>query len=306
MTPFATLTLAQPYTWSLWRDLWMRVPVMTTDAFVGQAWRRVLRVGDVLALVEVAPQDDEHLALHLLTATGDVDLDALKTQLLHILNIDATAAFFRALPPEHSDLFMPVWGLPLVRTPDVFEALISVMIAQQILWSTALKGIRWLLEWGGHAVIYEGQTYYAFPTPAQLAAATIEELRPLKITGQRIERMILLSQRILAGDLDLNALETMSDAERYTYLMAIKGVGHWTAAMTLDTAFGQTSHVPDQDVGVQAAINRYIHGQTGRAAATLVKTFFLPWDEQASAAAHAVLSRWVIENYVLRETPKLM
>ena len=209
-------------------------------------------------------------------------------------------------PPEHTALFTPVWGLPLVRTPDVFEALITVMIAQQILWSTALKGIRWLLEWGGHKIVYEGQTYYSFPTPAQLAAATVEELRPLKITGPRIERIILLSQRLVAGDLDLNLLETMSDADRYVYLMAIKGVGHWTAAMTLDTAFGQTSHIPDQDVGVQAAINRYIHDQTGRAAAAHVKTFFVPWGEQASAAAHAVLSRWVIENYKVRETPKLV
>jgi 3-methyladenine DNA glycosylase/8-oxoguanine DNA glycosylase len=306
MITFATATLPQPYTWSLWRELANRVPVATTDLFIGDAWRRVLRVGDVLALVEVTPNDTDHLALHLITATGEVDLEALQTQMMHILNTHATAAFYRAIPPEHRDLFMPVWGLPLVRTPDVYEALISVMIAQQILWSTALKGIRWLLEWGGHKITYEGQHYYGFPTPAQLASATVDDLRPLKITGQRMERMILLSQRIVSGDLDLNSLETMSDYDRYLYLMAINGVGHWTAAMTLDTAFGQTVHVPDQDVGVQAAINRYIHGQAGRASAAQVKTFFASWGEQASAAAHAVLSRWVIENYPVRETPALL
>ena len=303
MITFATLTLPQPYTWSLWRELLMRVPVATMDHFAGEAWRRVLQVGDQLALVEVIPNDTDHLALHLVTATGPIDLEILQTQITHILNTHATAAFYRAIPPEYRDLFMPVWGLPLVRTPDVYEALISVMIAQQILWSTALKGIRWLLEWGGHKITHEGQIYYAFPTPAQLAAATVEELRPLKITGQRIERMIRLSQRIVAGDLDLNTLETMSDHDRYVTLMAINGVGHWTAAMTLDTAFGQTVHVPDQDVGVQAAINRYIHGQAGRASAAQVKTFFAPWGEQASAAAHAVLSRWVIENYPVRDVP---
>lgn len=306
MITFATLTLPQPYTWSLWRDLALRVPVATMDLFVGDAWRRVLRVGDELALIEVTPNDTEHLALHLITATGEVDLETLQLQITHILNMHATAAFYRAIPPEHRDLFMPVWGLPLVRTPDVYEALISVMIAQQILWSTALKGIRWLLEWGGHKITYEGQHYYSFPTPQQLASATVEDLRPLKITGQRIERMILLSQRIVSGDLDLNSLETMTDADRYRYLMAINGVGHWTAAMTLDTAFGQTEHVPDQDVGVQAAINRYIHGIAGRASALQVRNFFAPWGEQASAAAHAVLSRWVIENYPVREQPPLL
>jgi DNA-3-methyladenine glycosylase II len=301
MITFATLTLPQPYNWSLWRELMIRNPVETVDVFHGLAWRRVLRVGEALALIEVTQNDEMHLACHLLASTGEIDLAALESQVAHIVNADATAAFYRAIPAEHEFLFAPVWGLPLVRTPDVFEALVSVMIAQQILWSAALKGIRWLLEWGGHRIHYEGRDYFCFPTPTQLAAATVEELRPLKITNVRVERMILLSQRILSGEVNLNALESMSDAERYASIRQIKGVGHWTAAMTLDTAFGQTVHIPDQDVGVQAAINRYIHGQPGRSSAAQVVTFFSPWKEQASAAAHAVLSRWVIENYPVRE-----
>lgn len=301
MTPFATLTLPQPYKWLLWRELMIRNPVETVDVFHGMAWRRALRVGEAFALIEVTQTEEACLACHLLASTGEIDLAVLESQVAHIVNAEATAAFYQAIPDEHRFLFEPVWGLPLVRTPDVFEALVSVMIAQQITWAAALKGIRWLLDWGGHTVSYEGRDYFCFPTPAQIAAATIEELRPLKITNVRVERMILLSQRILAGEVDLNTLEAMSDAERYAYLRQIKGVGHWTAAMTLDTAFGQTVHIPDQDVGVQAAINRYIHGQPGRSSAAAVVTFFSPWKEQASAAAHAVLSRWVIENYAVRD-----
>ena len=173
----------------------------------------------------------------------------------------------------------------------------QTIIEQQISWTTAQKAQRWLVEWVGNKLEYAGQTYYAFPTAAQIAAMTVDDLKPLKITFKRMALMIDLAGQVVSGQLDLEGLRDVSPAEAYKRLLAIKGIGHWTAAVTLERAFGHTDWVAYNDVVLQAATNRYLLGGSGRIPPELVAQTFAQYGEHAGLAARYTMFRWVFEQY---------
>ena len=87
-----------------------------------------------------------------------------------------------------------LYGLHSLQADLLFEALALTMIEQQIALRMAQTAERWLLAWGGELIGYEGEAYYAFPRPEQIAAATVDDLTPLKITFMRMQRLIDLAR----------------------------------------------------------------------------------------------------------------
>lgn len=174
------------------------------------------------------------------------------------------------------------------------------IIEQQISWTTAQRAQRWLVEWADNRLAYEGRSYYAFPMPEQIAAATVEVLTPLKITFKRMALMIDVAGQVASGQLDLEGLREVSPEEAYKRLVSIKGIGHWTAAVALERAFGHTNWVAYNDVGLQAATNRYLLGGSGRIPAELVTELFSRYGQYAGLAARYTLFRWVFEQYPQR------
>ena len=146
------------------------------------------------------------------------------------------------------------------------------MIEQQIALKMAQTAERWLLDWGGESLIYEGETYYAFPRPERIAAASVEDLTPLKITFGRMQRLIDLAQMAES----LEALRDQPAEIAYEALIGFKGVGHWTAAWTLLRAQGHTLTSGAADVALRAAVNSYYFGLTGRADVSVVAADFRP------------------------------
>jgi DNA-3-methyladenine glycosylase II len=147
---------------------------------------------------------------------------------------------------------------------------------------------RWLLAWGGETVEYEGATYYAFPRPERIAAATLDDLTPLKITFGRMQRLIDLARAAET----LEALRDQPAEIVYQALVGYKGIGHWTAAWTLIRAQGRFAYVGVNDVALRAAVNAYYFGLSGRADAALVEQTFARYGEHAGMAAFYTIMRW--------------
>lgn len=264
----------------------------------GDYWR-ALRVGEQVALVRVCSRggvDAPLLEVHL--AAGDADSTLLLSQLRHILSADEDLNPFYAYAGSDAALWetvAPLRGLRLIRSASVFEALIVTVIEQQIALLTAQRAERWLVEWAGNSVSYEGERYYAFPTPSQIAAAEVTDLIPLKITFRRMQLLIDLAR----GELDMESLRTLDAAAAYERLVSLRGVGHWTAAWTLTRGVSGHYAVGHNDVALQAAVNRYFYRQPGRATAQIVSDTFARYGEYAGIAAFYTLMRWVFERYSL-------
>jgi len=303
MRHLITLHPKPPYHFPLLLNFLTRFAHPTLNVVHDDALWRVVKAGDGLALLRVmgsgnvyAPQLDVDVAI----SGGDIDDAALVESITHVLPPEEDYGAFYDVAQLDAGLWAvvePLIGLPELRTASVFEALMETIIEQQISWVTAQKAQRWLVEWVGNKLEYAGQTYYAFPTPAQMAALTVDDLKPLKITFKRMALMVDLAGQVTSGQLDLEGLRDVPPAEAYKRLLSIKGIGHWTAAVTLERAFGHTDWVAYNDVVLQAATNRYLLGGSGRIPPELVAQTFAQYGDHAGLAARYTMFRWVFEQY---------
>jgi DNA-3-methyladenine glycosylase II len=304
----AELRPVPPYNFPLMLDMLGRITSPTLDRVRDGAYWRLLRVkGSLspgLALIRVTDTgtiDAPRLKLALMAAQGDVDGADMIDQVSHILGVDEDRGGFYTFARTQPELWAIVGPLGGIRWPcaaTVFEALAVTIIEQQIAWTTALRAQRWLLEWAANALIHEDETYFAFPTPDQVAAATVEALTPLKITFKRMRLLIEVARMAAEGALDLEALRLGTPQNAYAVLTAIKGIGHWTATWTITRSMGAGhAYVGDNDVALQAAVNRYFYGSEGRIPAAQVSATFARYGVHAGLAAHYTILRWVLDKY---------
>jgi DNA-3-methyladenine glycosylase II len=300
MQTIGTIKPVPPYRFDLTLDLISRFPHPTVDVAHDGAYWRVVRVGDGLALLRVRTGDDQLLHVDCAASTGPFDRTAALDAMRHILCTELDLRGFYAYARERPELWhvmQPIVGLRWLRTPSVYEALMTTIIEQQIAWKTAQRAQRWLVEWAANGLEHDGKRYYAFPKPALIARATVEELAPLKITFRRMSTMIDLSQQIASGVLALEQLALLPVQEAYDVLVSFRGIGHWTAAWTLQRVHGFTNIVGHNDVALQAAVNHYFYNGSGRIPEGQVQSTYTRYGEFAGLAAHHTILRWIVDRY---------
>ncbi len=266
-------------------------------------YRRAIRIAGGVALIEASSSgtiDRPQVEVTVLAANREPDEAGVRTKVRRILNIGADLRPFYAFAQPDPVLWATVqklYGLHSLQSDSLFEALVLTMIEQQIALKMAQTAERWLIGWAGDSVTYAGETYYAFPSAERIAALTVEELTPLKITFRRMQRIIDLAQAQVSGQLDLEALRDQPFEALYETLIGLNGVGHWTAAWTLVRARGVYPYVASSDVALQAAVNYYYFGLSGRADVQAVNETFARYGKFGGIAAYYTLMRWAFERY---------
>lgn len=300
-----------PYRFDLICDLISRQPHPVSDVVEfdhaetvqhGQPrYLRALRLSGGVSLWQVTAQDD---ALQAVWLAGDVlDLDEAGAVLGWICNIDTdTAPFFEYAQTQPSlwNVIASLRGLRWLRTPTVFESLISLVIEQHISWVSAQRCQQALVAQLGDSIDYDGRRFYLYPTVTRLASATVEDLAEVKVTHKRKALLIDLAQQI-AGGLDVEGWRSLPHDEFYTRLLALKGIGPWTAANVVTRATGAMRFVPSGDVALQAAANRYFNGVTGKLTPAETEAVFAQFAPYAGEAAHYTFARWVLDHYPRRD-----
>jgi DNA-3-methyladenine glycosylase II len=302
MTPSSfTLTPTPPYDFA--RTIRASRYTYTLGVVHGDVYRRLLHVGDGIALVEVSSVgtvEQPQLEARLLASIGLVDEARIARAVRRLMNLDADLSLFYAVAQDHLPLRETValhYGLHALQADTMFEAVALTIIEQQIALLTAQKAERWLAQTYGDSLTYEGETYYSFPTAAQIAPLTIDDLTPLKITFRRMQVLIDLARLAVTGALDLEGLREGTPADAYRALMAVKGIGHWTSSWAITRGLGAFAYVGSSDVALQAAVNRYFYDLPGRVTPALVDETFASFGEFAGAAAFYILLRWATEKY---------
>lgn len=121
-------------------------------------------------------------------------------------------------------------GIRILRQ-DFFEMMISFILSQNKNIPAIKSSVEALCQKYGSQI--EGApgregSYYAFPTPEQLAGATKEELRALKV-GYRDEYILQASLAVVNGQLNLNDIRSYSYTEAFKALKQIHGIGEKVA-----------------------------------------------------------------------------
>src|ERR1043166_626243 len=71
------------------------------------------------------------------------------------------------------------------------------------------------------------------PTPEEVLKTDDAQLRTVGLSRQKVSYLKDLSAKVAGGDLPLEAIHEMSDAEVVTHLVQVKGIGQWSAQMFL-------------------------------------------------------------------------
>jgi N-glycosylase/DNA lyase len=97
----------------------------------------------------------------------------------------------------------------------------------------------------------EGAIVYAFPTPARLAEASDEELRACKV-GFRAKGLSAVATTLAAAGYCWHEWGTREPADVIPELLAIKGVGPYTANLAVNLSFGRggAAHVDSYVVDI--------------------------------------------------------
>lgn len=160
------------------------------------------------------------------------------------LALDAAVAHLRAADPALSRAIDAVGPCTLALEDDHYFALVDAIVSQQI----SIKAAASIL-----ARVRALSAPDPALTPAHLAAISEDELRAVGCSRAKALYLKDLSARIVAGTLDLARLPTLPDEEIIAALVAVKGIGRWTAEMFLIFSLGRLDVWPVDDLGIVIA-----------------------------------------------------
>lgn len=130
--------------------------------------------------------------------------------------------------------------------PDPFEALVTSITAQQVsLQSAAAIRSRFIERLG-----QPGVHAHAFPTRERTARSTEEELTGVGFSTRKAEYVIGLAR----AELDLDSLASLPDEEVTARLVALRGLGEWTADWFLARHLARPHAWPAGDLGLRKAV----------------------------------------------------
>jgi len=148
---------------------------------------------------------------------------------------------------------------PLALTP--FEALIDSIIEQQISLKVAHGLQVKFIKAFGESLNVGGELYYAYPAPKSLGAASLQELRECGLSLRKSEYIREISSRIAQRKLDLDKYRNYDDLQAaIRELDGIRGIGVWTAEMTLVRGMGKLDALPADDLGLRRIMSHYYFG----------------------------------------------
>ena len=133
------------------------------------------------------------------------------------------------------------------RPADVYGALLRSITGQQlsVKAAAAIHG-RLLERFGGRS-----------PTPEELLADDPDALRAAAgLSRAKVAALRSLAEHVLAGELQIGALQELPDAEVLRELVAVKGIGKWTAHMFLMFTLHRPDVLPVGDQGIKNAVMR--------------------------------------------------
>lgn len=130
------------------------------------------------------------------------------------------------------------------RPQDAFGALVRTIVGQQLSTRAARTIHARLLG------VFDGKT----PTPRELAAASEKDLRAAGLSGRKVTYLRDLATHVLDGSLELDRLTELSDEAVIEEIVAVRGLGRWSAEMFLIFHLARPDVISGGDLGIRRAI----------------------------------------------------
>lgn len=143
-------------------------------------------------------------------------------------------------------------GTRLPAAFEPFELAVRAIVGQQVSVraATTLAG-RVAAAYGTRVPAVDGLDT-VFPTPEALAAASIDDVARLGLPGRRAAALVGLAQAVADERVDLGDGADPEEVERA--LLALPGIGPWTASYVVMRGLGFPDRFPAGDLGLRKAL----------------------------------------------------
>lgn len=95
-----------------------------------------------------------------------------------------------------------------------------------------------------------------FPTPEDVLKIKTEKLRAAGLSGQKASYLKDLALKFKDGTINPKLFKKMTDKEIIEHVVAVKGIGEWTAQMFLMFTLHRPDVLPTGDLGIQKGFMR--------------------------------------------------
>jgi DNA-3-methyladenine glycosylase II len=164
--------------------------------------------------------------------------------------------------------------------PDGFHSLVRAIIAQMISTKAAHSIFAKLKASLGRKKL----------TPAAILALDEAALRGVGLSGTKARGLLDLAGRVRSGALPLARFPQLSDDEVIEHLVAVRGIGRWTAEMFLIFSLGRLDVWAVDDFGLRAGVQAHF-GLDGLPDRATMRAVAEPWRPYRSVASW-YLWRW--------------
>lgn len=178
----------------------------------------------------------------------------------------------------HLAAVCPVWAgvldeigpLPLRRNPGGFRAIAGAIVSQQISIAAANS-------------IWSRMEAAGLDTAQGIAAASDDDLRAAGLSRPKARYM----RGIADAGLDWDGLRGLPDDEAIAALVALPGIGVWTAEIYLKFALGRADVFAAGDLALQEAA-RIMYGLEARPSPAALREMAEPWRPWRAVAARGL------------------
>jgi DNA-3-methyladenine glycosylase II len=197
--------------------------------------------------------------------------------------LDNALAILGARDPTLAQAHREVGRPRLRKRPAGFAGLVAIIIGQQVSTSSAA------------AILRRVESCFDPLTAQQVLEAGADALRACGLSAPKIRAILAVATAATDGSCPLDGLADVPVEEAKACLMAIKGVGPWTAEIYLLFCLGHPDAFPAGDLALQEAV-RLAYGGALRPGRADLEAFAERWRPLRGAAATLLWSYYALRK----------
>jgi len=291
------LAIRPPYDWQHLIGFFKTRAISGIEDVSDDCYRRTIRLEKQTGILTVCHnQIDQHLDVSI-SLDHTTHLKTAMERTRRLFDLDADVQAINAQLSQDPVLAKSIKARPGLRVPgawEPFEVSVRAILGQQVSVAAARTFAGRLVETFGDKIEQpvSENLRHLFPTPQALCDA---DLSTIGLTKKRAETLRGLAQAFTNGKLNFDLAQGLEDIQ--TQLLALPGIGPWTAQYIAMRAFGEPDAFPTGDLGLLNAFK-----------ATGVDLSIRELDARAESwrpwRAYATMHLWAMLPPVKRKTKK--
>ncbi len=159
----------------------------------------------------------------------------------------AAESWLSAHDPVLASVISAAGPCAIVPHTNFYQQLVDAIISQQLSVKAAATIEGRFCELFGSS---------EFPPAEKILDKSVAELRTAGLSNAKANYVLDLAARVVSGQLKFDQFSSLSNQEIITELVAVKGIGEWTAQMFLMFSLGRLDVLPTGDLGIRNGVQK--------------------------------------------------